>query len=324
MPKLVWDKVGDRVYQSGLDRGVLYLPDGSAVPWNGLTSVVEKFNRETSPVYYDGAKIGETITLGEFEASMNAVTYPEEFTELEGVGLARRGVSYADQPPQAFGLCYRTLIGNDVEGVNVGYKLHIIYNVTATPSDKSYASISGDPALMQFEWTITAVPEEVTGFRPTAHIILDSRDLDPWLLEDIEEKLYGGSSAIASLIPMSELVIFIEEWARIKIVDHGDGTWSAIADRPGFISISSESLFTIVKANAVYLNEYTYVISDTADISDLPKIKIIDNGDGTWMASTDHADLIMVTEDGSFEIREATVIFFDGDKFVISDTVETE
>lgn len=323
MTKLVWDKVGDRVYQSGLDRGVLYLPDGSAVPWNGLTSVVEKFNRETSPIYYDGVKIGETTTLGEFQASMNAVTYPEEFIELEGMGNSRPGVYYGDQRPKAFALCFRTQIANALEGDTVGYKLHIIYNVTASPSDKTYATMSTDPSLSLFEWIITAVPEEVSGFRPTAHIVLDSREMDPWLLEDIEKKLYGSSSATASLIPMADLVIFMAEWARIKIIDHGDGTWSAVTDRPGFISLTSEGLFTIVKVNAIYLDEDTYIISDTADISDLPTIKIIDNGNGTWTASTDHGSLILVAEDGTFEIRDATATFLDPDTYIISDTVET-
>lgn len=263
MPRLVWDKVGDRVYQTGLDQGVLYLPNGSAVPWNGLTSIVEKFNRETTPIYYDGVKIGTTNSLGEFEASMNAVTYPDEFIELEGMRKVRLGVYYGDQSPKAFGMCYRTLIGNDLEGDSVGYKLHLIYNVSATPNDKKYSTMSADPSLSEFEWTITAVPEEVPGFHPTAHIILDSRDVDPWLLEDIEDRLYGSSSEVASLIPMSELVTLISEWARIKIIDNGDGTWTAISVRDEFIEVDVDGVFTITEANAVYLTEYKYTISDT-------------------------------------------------------------
>lgn len=322
MPQLVWDKVGDRVYQTGLDRGVLYLPDGSAVPWNGLTSIVEKSNRQSVPVYYDGAKIGETSILGEFQASMRALTYPDEFTDLEGVAYARRGVYFGDQAPKAFGLCYRTQIGNDIDGLSVGYKLHIIYNLTAIPSDKSYTTLSADSSIEEFEWNITAVPEEFPGFRPTAHIVLDSRELDPWLLEDIESKLYGSSTSVAVLIPMPDLVEFMTEWARIKIVDNGDGTWSATADRPGFITLSVDEIFTLIDANVIYVDTYTYIISDTRDITDLPQIKIIDNENGTWTASTDSEDLIVVNEDGTFEIRNATMIPLSPGTYIISDTAE--
>ncbi len=109
---MVWDRVGDRVYETGLDKGVLYLPDGSAVPWNGLTAIIEQFNKESSSVYYDGMKISDLVVLGEFAASMKAVTYPDEFVELEGLGSPRGGLFFGDQRPQTFGLCYRTQIGN--------------------------------------------------------------------------------------------------------------------------------------------------------------------------------------------------------------------
>lgn len=321
MPVLVWDKVGDRLYETGLDRGVLYLPDGSAVPWNGLTSIIEKFDKETSPVYYDGMKITDLVVLGDFAATMRAVTYPDEFVEIEGLGEARRGLFYGDQRPQSFGLCYRTQIGNDLEGDLSGYKVHILYNLIAIPSEKTYASITSDPSLVEFEWSITAVPQEVPGFRPTAHLVFDSRKLDPWLLEDLEAKLYGSSSAVAALIPMPELVSFISEWYRVKIVDNGDGTWTAISARDGFIDINEiERFFTIVNINAVYLNETTFVISDTTDISEVPQIEITDNGNGTWTASTDQDNLIVMISETEFEIRNATAVSLDSDTYIISDT----
>ena len=136
MPILEWDKVGERYYETGIDRGVLYMPDGSAVPWNGLTSVIEHFDKSTSPVYYDGMKISDLVSLGDFSATMKAVTYPEEFVEIEGSAKLRNGLFVGDQPPQTFCLCYRTKIGNDVDGVDSGYKIHLIYNLTAIPSDK--------------------------------------------------------------------------------------------------------------------------------------------------------------------------------------------
>jgi hypothetical protein len=321
-PRIVWDKVGDRKFESGLDRGVLYLSDGSAVAWNGLTSVIEAFDRETSPVYYDGMKINDLIVLGDFSASMKAVTYPDEFLEFEGLGEARNGVFLADQPSKSFGLCYRTQIGNDLEGPVTGYKIHILYNVTAIPHEKTYASFGEDPSLVEFEWDITAVPEEIPGFRPTAHIIINSTDLDPWLLEEVEEFLYGSSFAEASLIPMADLMTYIKNWYRVKIIDNGDGTWTATTVRNGFISFLAADVFQIANVNAVYLDENTFEISDTIDISDLPQIKIIDNGDGTWSAVTDNDTLITIDEFGVFEIRNATVDLLGPDSYRISDTVE--
>ncbi len=324
MPELVWDKVGDRVYETGLDKGVLYLPDGSAVPWNGLTAIIEQFDKEVIPIYYDGMKIHELVVLGDFKASMKAVTYPDEFIELEGLGSLKRGTFFGDQRPQSFGLCYRTQVGNDLAGDVAGYKIHIVYNVTAIPSDKTYTSITADPSLVEFEWNITAVPEEIPGLRPTAHIIIDSRDVDPWLLEELEDILYGTTVKSAILLPMSELAARINNFCRVKVVDHGDGTWSAIADRSGFISLDfGQGLFTIAMINAVYLNETTFMLSDTCDARDVPQIKITDNNDGTWTAMTDQDNLIVVTNGSEFEIRNANAQYVTPDSYTITDTVET-
>lgn len=321
MPGLVWDKVEDRVYETGLDKGVLYLPDGSAVPWNGLTSIIENFDKETTPVYYDGMKVSELVVLGDFAATMKAVTYPDEFIEIEGLFEARNGVFFGDQRPQAFGLCYRTQVGNALEGDVVGYKIHILYNLTAIPNEKTYASLTSDPSLVEFEWNITAVPEEIPGMRPTAHIIIDSREIDPWLLEELEAMLYGSTIADAILLPMVTLTAYIVEWARVIIVDNGDGTWTANSSRPGFIDINeSERSFIIFNANAVFLDDVTFMISNTRDIADLPKIKIVDNGDGTWIASTDQDNLIVMISETEFEIRNATADFIDSDSYSITDT----
>jgi hypothetical protein len=322
MPVLEWDQVGDRVFESGLDRGVLYLPDGSAVPWNGLTSVIESFNRETSPVYYDGMKINDLITLGDFSATMKAVTYPPEFTPLEGSAPVKTGLYYADQPPQSFGLAYRTKVGNDLDGEDGSYKIHILYNVTAIPSDKTYASHSQNPSLVEFEWKITAVPEEISGFAPTAHLTIDSKDVDPWLLEDLEALLYGTSLTDAALIPMADLVNMINTWFRVKITDNGDGTWTATSQRDGFISINIVTqYFDIVGVNAVYLDDDTFQISDTTDISEVPEIQIDVFDNGSWTATTSHGGLINMIDANTFEILNANVIYQTADEFEITDTV---
>lgn len=264
MPGIVWDNISSRNYESGLDRGVLYLPDNSAVPWNGLVSVTEKFNREVKSIYYDGVKVNDIVSSGEFSASLKAVTYPDEFVTLEGLGTLKTGVYLGDQKPKRFGLSYRTQIGNELNGPVSGYKLHIIYNVLAVPIDIVYQTVTTDPNIIEFEWNITAIPEVVQGFVNTAHLIFNSLDIDPWLLEDIEDILYGSESSSAELISMFDLISLINEWHRITITDNGDGTWTAISVRDGFINIDeAEQLFTIDNINSTYLNETTYEISDT-------------------------------------------------------------
>jgi hypothetical protein len=270
MSILVWDKVGDRTYETGLDRGVLYLQNGSAVPWNGLTSVVEKFDKESSPIYYDGLKISDHVSLGDFSATLNAITYPEEFLDIEGYGFLRQGMYVGNQSPKTFSLSYRTRIGNDING-DAGYKIHILYNLTAIPNDRTYNSISDDQSVIEFEWDIVSVPVEVPGFRPTAHIIINSIDLEPELLTFLEETLYGTESTDASLILISDLISYMYTWARMEIVDNGDGTWTAIAqfDEDIEFNVSDDQLFTILNANATYLDSDMYTISNVVSSSDI-------------------------------------------------------
>lgn len=326
MPELVWDAPGDRVYESGVDKGVLYLPDGSAVAWNGLTSIIENFDRSTAPVYYDGMKIQDLMVLGDFSATMKAVTYPEEFEAIEGSGLFRPGMFLSDQVPQVFGLCYRTRVGDDLGGDEVGHKIHLIYNITAIPSNKTYASVSDNPNLVEFEWALTAIPEETPGFRPTAHIIFDSRDFDPLLMEDLETILYGDLSADALLLPMPDLISFIQAWYRVKITNNGDGTWTATADRDGFITFTATdySEFQITGVNALYLDNVTFQISDTTDVSQVQQIEISYGLDGMWTATTEQDNLIVVNPDGTFTIFNANSVVIDANTYQITDTSATD
>jgi hypothetical protein len=310
MPRLVWDKPGSRKYESGLDRGVLYLPDGSGVPWNGLTEVVDKVSNNVSPLYYDGLKIRDAIDLGEFKATLKAITYPDEFEDLEGSASIRNGVRVDSQMPQLFALCYRTKIGNDLSGDEAFYKIHIIYNIVATPSDKTYNSISNSPEIAEFEWSLSTIPEQVHGKHPTSHITIDTRKIDKWLLEDLEASLYGSASAEATLMSMQALITWLSDWYRVAIVDNGDGTWTATESRPGFITFSwEEGWFMISNVNGYYVSDVEYVITDTDASSDIPRIAIHDNGDGTWTAYSDDANTIVMVTDGEFEIRTIDVIF---------------
>jgi hypothetical protein len=190
---LVWDKVGDRRYETGVDRGVLYLTDGSAVPWNGLTSIIESRSREVKSYYIDGVKYMDHVIPGDYSAKVSAYTYPEELDAVLGNVHFAPGVTVYDQWVHPFHLSYRTGIGNDLEGMDHGYKVHIVYNVTATPNDVSYDTIGESVAAKPFEWDLKALPAHRVGIRPSSHISLDSRELDPELLHSIEIRLYGSA-----------------------------------------------------------------------------------------------------------------------------------
>lgn len=321
MASIIWDQVGSRLYENGLDRGVLYLPDGSAVPWNGLTAVIENFDNSTEAVYFDGMKVNDLVVLGDFSASLKAITYPDEFIELEGLGVVRDGLFVADQRPKTFALCYRTHIGNDVNGDSLGYKIHILYNVTAIPSAQTYASFTIDPSLTEFEWVLTAVPQEVPGFRPTAHIILDSRKLDPWMLEEMELMLYGDSFTDASLLTFADLVTYMQGWFRVQIIDNGDGTWTAISQRDGFITFLGMEEFMIEHVNAFYLDEDTFEISDTTTAADVPQLVIEMVAQGVWTATTEQNGIIVEISPGIVELRDANISYISADEYIIESTV---
>jgi len=191
MTALEWDKVGDRRYQTGIDRGVLYLRDGEVVPWNGLTSVNEIKGREVKSYYLDGVKYLDHHVPGSYAASLSAFTYPDELEALLGTPQYAPGVFLHDQSAKTFHLSYRTLVGNDTEGTEHGYKLHIVYNVLAVQNDTTFSSLSDDVGVEPFAFSLTGTPAPMFGIRPTSHISLDSRLIDEVLLTNIEETIYG-------------------------------------------------------------------------------------------------------------------------------------
>ena len=197
MSKLVWDQTGERYYETGVKQGVLYpqatggtYPKG--VAWNGLTAVTESpSGAEATPLYADDIKYLNLISAEEFGATIEAYTYPDEFAQCDGSAALATGVSIGQQSRKAFGLCYRTTLGNDVDGNDFGYKLHIIYNALAAPSEKAYATINDSPEAITFSWEVTTTPVNVTGFKPTASITIDSTKVDKSKLTSLEEILYG-------------------------------------------------------------------------------------------------------------------------------------
>ena len=199
MAPLTWDQVGERLYEVGVDHGVLYLPDAAGVynsgyAWNGLTTVTESpSGAEPSPQYADNIKYLNLISAEEFGGTIEAFTYPEEFGQCDGTALPEPGVALGQQGRKMFGMSYRTKIGNDVEGTDFGYKLHLLYGCQAAPSEKAYATINDSPEAITFSWEVTTTPAPVTGHKPTSLIVIDSTVVDPADLTALEALLYGGT-----------------------------------------------------------------------------------------------------------------------------------
>ena len=196
MAKIEWDKTGERLYETGVKNGVLYVQEGGAYPkgvaWNGLTAVTESpSGAEATPLYADDIKYLNLLSTEEFGATIEAYTYPDEFAACDGSAALADGVMIGQQARKAFGLCYRTTIGNDTEGNDHGYKLHIIYGALAAPSEKAYATINDSPDAITFSWEVTTTPVNVTGAKPTASITIDSTKADPTKLAALEDILYG-------------------------------------------------------------------------------------------------------------------------------------
>lgn len=218
MAKLVFDESGKRFYETGVSKGVLYVQDANGtypegVAWNGLTAVNEApSGAEATPLYADDIKYLELRSAEEFGATIEAYTYPDEFEQCDGSAELAEGVVIGQQARKAFGLCYRTIVGNDVQGNDFGYKLHLIYGATAAPSEKAYATVNDSPEAVTFSWEVTCTPVEVTGFKPTATVVIDSRKVDAEKLAALEDKLYGSESEEAQLpLPAEIAAMFTQE-----------------------------------------------------------------------------------------------------------------
>lgn len=198
MAKLVWDKIGERYYETGVKNGVLYVVTtggayGDGVAWNGLTKITENpSGAEATALYADDIKYLNLLSNEEFGATIEAYTYPDEFAECDGSANLGKGVVIGQQKRKSFGLSYRTSLGNDTDGSDYGYKLHLVYGCLAAPSQKDYNSINDNPEAISFSWEIKTTPVNVTGFKPTSHIVIDSTKVDKAKLSSLEEILYGS------------------------------------------------------------------------------------------------------------------------------------
>lgn len=214
--KLTWDKTGERLYETGVNKGVLYIPDNSGlyndgVAWNGLTTVTESpSGAEATALYADNMKYLNLISAEEFGATIEAYTYPEEFGQFDGTAAPVAGVYVGQQSRKAFGLSYQTRVGNDIDGADFGYKIHLIYNATAAPSEKAYATINDSPEAITFSWELTTSPVDAGDtLKPTAQLVIDSTKVDATALADLEDILYGTAGADPRLpLPVEVLALF--------------------------------------------------------------------------------------------------------------------
>lgn len=197
MSKIVWDQTGERLYETGVDRGVLYPISSTGqytpgVAWNGLTGVTESpSGAEATDLYADNIKYLSMRSAETFGCTIEAYTYPDEFEQCDGSASLATGVSIGQQARKVFGFCYRTLLGNDVDGQDHGYKLHLVYGATASPSERAYATVNDSPEAITFSWEVSTTPVNVSGFKPTACVTIDSTKADPECLAALEEILYG-------------------------------------------------------------------------------------------------------------------------------------
>lgn len=198
MAALTWDETGKRYYETGVRKGVLYVQDKSGtypngVAWNGLTAVTESpSGADSNPLYADDIKYLDLRSAEEFGATVEAYTYPDEFAECDGTAELADGVTIGQQARKSFGLCYRTVLGNDIANDAYGYKLHLIYGATAAPSEKGYQTVNDSPEAITFSWELTTTPVNVTGMKPTALITIDSTKADATKLKALEAILYGS------------------------------------------------------------------------------------------------------------------------------------
>lgn len=215
MSKLLWDKIGERLYETGVDRGVLFIPNSMGVynagfAWNGLITITESpSGAEVTATYADNLKYLNLTSVENFGGTIEAYTFPKEFAQCDGTATPTPGVSIGQQRRHPFGLCYRTRLGNDLEDTDHGYKLHLIYGAQAAPSEKAYASINDSPEAINFSWAVTTIPVEVPGFKPTASMTIDSTLVDPDALATLEGFLYGTTGTDPSLpSPADVMAIF--------------------------------------------------------------------------------------------------------------------
>ena len=290
MARLIWDKTGERTYETGVKQGVLYpIQNGGlytkGVAWNGLTAVTESpSGAEASPQYADDIKYLNLVSAEEFGATIEAFTYPDEFTVCDGSVEIEPGVIVGQQNRKLFGLSYRTALGNDVDGTDHGYKLHLIYGALAAPSEKAYATINDSPEAITFSWEVTTTPVSVSNLKPTASLIIDSTKVDTAKLTVLENILYGTDSVEPRLPFPDEVAAIFKEAAPSALTVSSDP-----ADEETAVLVSDNIVLTF---NNKIVQENIFVTSSVGAI--IPVTKTLDVT-GKILTINPNADLSAAT-----------------------------
>lgn len=266
MARLTWGNTENRLFETGLDRGVLYIGDNSHV-WDGIVSVEESGSSEQTTHYFEGRPFLNNPKPKEFEATINAYSHPAAFAEVMGMpevyeGNDPLGLYLDSQSGSLFSLSYRTLVGNAIEGLDHGYKIHIVYDATVTSPGGTYATLTSEVNPIEFSWTIKTVPQEIDTARPTAHVVVDSRRVDPERLAEIERILYGSPTSVPRLPTAQELYDILSFGDAIYIDDLGGGYWQARGSHKN-VTQNSDGEITIYNVDATHHYNGTFTISST-------------------------------------------------------------
>lgn len=265
MSRINWDAAGSRKYEIGIDRGVLYVDGQPGVPWNGLVSIADNTGNSSSgsskSFYVDGEKYLNLDPREEYQATLTAYTYPEEFEPCNGDVSVRSGLMVTKQKRTSFGLSYRTGIGNDVSS-SYGYKIHIIYNIIAAPANRTYKTIDNNQQLDNFSWALSSLPPAMVGYQRTSHIVIDSTVMDPSNLSGIEDILYGNDSFAPRLPSLTELTDLIDTNNTLVVVDNGDGTYTMTAPISDLMMLD-DSIFQLTWSTAVFVDANTYTVTSS-------------------------------------------------------------
>lgn len=257
MPRLTWGDVGERFYEIGVDRGVLYPLVGDAVAWNGILSVDEAPNMsEPNSYYYEGIMYLQIPRIEEFRATITAMHRPSEFAVSDGVATGLNGMLVTQQRRKAFGFSYRTLVGNDLQNEALGYRIHLIYNALAMPSQRNYQSISDSVNTSPYSWEITACPPAIDGYRRTPHLVIDSLTAPAEALSALEDILYGTAEAAPRLPLPTEIFLL---GFGIIVTDNGDGSFT-VTGPDDLVYLTDATTFEIVSPNAIFIDAVSYTV----------------------------------------------------------------
>lgn len=258
---MMWDKRGDRYFMHGIDRGVVYIPGKPALPWNGLSNVEEASNSGASVHYRDGRIFLTAAEAGDYSGKVSALFFPDELSECLGIVESAPGFYIDNQKPRAFGFAYRSLIGSGLTGDMFGYQIHLVYNVIASIGTRQHKTLTDQVQLDEFAFDLVATPIHVKGFRPSAHYIIDTRNMDPAAVQTLEQTLYGNGQTPGSLPTAQELYDFLTFNSGITFVDNGDGTWTALGSSSN-ITVEDD-IWTISNVNGTDHGDGTFTLVDT-------------------------------------------------------------